>query len=114
MRKKFYVSQIKESYTRQNFETLGQVFMANPFLKGDWDFRTFTFSTAQTNYKVEHNLGYQPTDVILLSAIGGTIVFNYNLFDKTFLNVTTTLTVSTVPLVVRLFVGRYTEDTINV
>jgi hypothetical protein len=112
MTKKFYISQIKDSYLRQNFETLGAVFRTNPFLKGEWLFLSLSFKTAGTNVKVPHTLSFMPTDVLLLSAIGGTITFNYNLFDKTYLNVTTT--VSTSPLVVRIFVGRYTEDSINV
>ena len=111
MRKKLYVSQIQDTFARQNFETIGQVFQC-PFLKGEWIFLPLTINASGSNLKIPHTLNFVPKDVILLSAIGGTISFNYNLFDKTFLNVNATVT--TAPMAVRLFVGTYSEESVNV
>lgn len=112
MKAKLYVSQIQDPYLQQNFKTIGDQFSGIPFLKGDWDFLELQIKASGTNIKVPHNLQYQPKDVILLSVINGSIVFNYDLFDKTYINVTATVTTS--PMTVRLFLGRYTEETVYV
>lgn len=112
MRKKLYVSQFQDPYLRQNFESIGDLFQRCPFLKGEWLFLPLSFTTTGNNIKIPHTLPFRPSDVILLSAIGGSLTFNYNLFDSTYLNVNATVTTS--PLAVRLFVGRYTEDSVNV
>lgn len=112
MRKKLYVSQFDNIYLRRNFDVIGEVFQKCPFLKGEWEFITLSFTTTGSNIKLPHTLKFTPLDVILLSSVGGTITFNYNLFDSTYLNVNATVTTS--PMVVRLFVGRYTEESINV
>lgn len=112
MRKKLYVSQIKDVYIQDNFQTLGAVLGFSPFLKGEWQFLTYSIKATASNLLLPHTLKFQPLDVILLSAIGGSMTFNYNLFDKVNLNVNATVT--TAPLVVRLIVGRYTEEQVNV
>ncbi len=112
MKKKLYVSQIDDVYIQQNFKTIGELFNGVPWLKGEWRFFSFEITTAGTNQKLSHNLGYTPTDIIVTSTIGGTIVFNYNNFTSQFLDVTTTVTSS--PLKVRAFIGRYSEDAVNV
>jgi len=114
MRKKLYVSQIesKDPFLRQNFETIGTIFQECPFVKGEWIFLPLSILATGSNIKIPHTLPFTPKDVLLLSAIGGTITFNYNLFDSTYLNVNATVTTS--PMAVRLFVGRYTEESINV
>jgi hypothetical protein len=112
VRKKLYVSQIEDKYAQQNFQTIGGIFQTCPFLKGEWFFLPLSIPASGNNLKIPHTLSFTPKDVILLSVIGGTITFNYNLFDKTFLNVNATVT--TAPMAVRIFVGRYSEESVNV
>jgi hypothetical protein len=111
MRIKLYVSQIEDPYIRANFLSMGQLFQGTPFLKGEWKFLELSITSTGT-VKIPHTLAFTPKDVILLSQVGGTVTFNYNLFDSTYLNVTATVTAS--PMVIRVFVGRYTEESVNV
>jgi hypothetical protein len=111
MRRKLYVSQIDDLYTQKNFQTFLDLFQANPFLKGDWTFLEFQVTSSGTQ-KVKHPLGYVPKDVLLLSVTNGSITFNYGSFDVNFISINATVTTS--PMNVRVFLGRYTEDTINV
>lgn len=114
MKRKFYVSQIQDAYMQQNMKSFMDVFNATPFLKGQWRFITFTVKTSGTGQKLEHNLAFTPADVLVTSVIGGTITFKYDQFDKNFLVYDATLTVSTVPMTIRAFIGTYTEGTIGV
>lgn len=72
-------------------------------LRGEWRFFEIAITGAKTNYQFVHNLGFKPTDVIQTSLIGaGAITWNYALFTKEFLDITTTG-----DLTVRAFVGRF-------
>lgn len=112
MRKKLYISQIEDEYAARNFSTLGDVLGFSPFLKGEWAFRQYSIKATASNILLAHLLSFAPMDAILLSVVGGSLTFNYNLFDKTNINVNATVT--TAPMVVRLIVGRYTEEQVNV
>lgn len=112
MRVKLYVSQFDDPYIQQNFKTLGDLFKLIPFLKGEWRFIEFQVTATGTNQKVSHSLGFAPKDILVTSTIGGTITFNYNKFDGNFLNFDATVTTS--PMTVRAFVGRYSEESVNV
>jgi hypothetical protein len=113
MIKKLY-TQFADLHLRQNFKTLGQIFGDNPYLKGEWKFLALTIPNSGVKIKIPHTLGFQPLDIIVLSSIGGAFGFNYTLFDSNNLSMNVSLTVPTVPLTVRMFVGRYTEDAVNV
>lgn len=112
MRQKLYVSQVKDVMSQQNFKTIGDLFRLIPFLKGDWRFIEFEVPATGSLIQVPHSLPYTPSDALLLSQVGGTITFDYGSFDDTFIYVTATVTSS--PMAVRAFIGRYTEDSINV
>lgn len=100
--------EIEDKYSRENFFRLKNFFDAETFLKGEWEFFEIVIPGAFTNYRFKHNLGFQPKDVLVTSTIGvGTAVFNYELFDKLFLDITTTGAVT-----LRVFVGRF-ERTSN-
>lgn len=110
--KKLYLSEIKDQNTQQNFKAIAEIIGSTPFTKGEWTFREFTIPVTGSNLKIAHNLNYTPADVILTSQIGGTITFNYSLFDATFLDVTATVTSS--PLIIRAIIGKYTEGSVYV
>lgn len=105
--KKIYVSNIDDPRVQQNFKTIGEIFQATPFMKGQWYFFEFSIPASATNQKLSHNLGFTPQDVIMTSCVGGSVVFNYAKFDKTFIDVTATVT--STPLIFRAIIGKYTE-----
>lgn len=112
MRKKLYVSQFSDPYLQSNFYTLSELCNETPFLKGQWNFMTFQVKANGTSMKVPHTLKYRPLDVILLSVVGGSVIFNYTEFDSTYISLDATVTSS--PMTIRMFLGRYSEDTVNV
>ena len=111
MKVKLYVSQLQDPYLQQNFKSIAALFQELPFLKGQWRFLELEIKSSGTSVKIPHTLDFTPKDVILLSVVGGSVTFNYNLFDSTYLNVDATVTSS--PMVVRVFIGRYTEESVN-
>lgn len=112
MSRKLYVSQIEDLYAQKNFQVIGDIIKTNPFLKGQWKFMEFTQLATGTGIKIPHNLNFTPLDVILLSTIGGTVTFNYTSFDSTYIYINPTVTTS--PMTIRLFIGRYSEESVNV
>lgn len=112
MKKKLYVSQIEDPYIQQNFKTFGEIFNGSPYLKGQWRFIEFQVIRTGTNVPFEHKLTFVPTDVIVTSVVNGTITFKYANFNSTY--IVFDATVSTSPMTVRAFIGRYTEETIGV
>jgi hypothetical protein len=99
-----------EQYFRRNFQLLQDQFNTKePILKGEWKFFKINVPGAITNFKFRHNLTFTPTDIIQTSIIGvGAITFNYDKFDNINLDVTTTGA-----CVVRAFVGRYEEESVQ-
>ena len=112
MKRKLYVSQIEDPYIQQNFKTFGEIFNNSPFLKGQFRFVEFEVDATKTGIKLTHNLPFTPADVLVTSVINGTLSLKYAQFDSTF--IVFDATVTTAPMTVRAFIGRYTEDTIGV
>ena len=112
MKKKLYVSQVADVFVQQNLKAFGDIFNASPFLKGTWRFITFQVTNSSTSIKLQHNLPFTPTDMLVTSVINGTLTIQYASFDKDF--IVFDATVTTAPMTVRALIGRYTEDTIGV
>jgi len=112
MKKKLYISQVEDPYMQQNMKAISDIFSNNPFLKGQWRFLTFQVKTTGTSIKFAHNFNFIPADVIVTSVINGTISFRYDQFDADF--IVFDATVTTAPMTVRVLIGRYTEETVNV
>lgn len=73
------------------------------------DFKHIEFETdaAVTNLKISHGLGFVPKDIVRTKLVGvGSLTFNHDQFDTSFLDVTTTGAVR-----FRGFVGTYIGDT---
>ncbi len=88
---------------RENFTRLQDYIRAEEILRGEWRFFEITVTAAVTNFKYAHNLGFTPKDVIQTSVVGaGAITWNYSLFSKELLDLTTTDA-----LTVRAFIGRF-------
>ena len=112
MKQKIYISQIEDPYVQTNFKTFGEIYNTSPFLKGQWRFITIEIPRTVTGLKVEHKLSFTPLDMLVTSVTNGTLTVKYGEFDSTFIVLDATVT--TAPMTVRAFLGRYTEDTIGV
>lgn len=103
---KFSFNNIDDQYIRENFERLTKFIQNQGILRGEWQFFEIVFPAAVTHYRVPHNLGFQPKDILQTSLIGaGSITFNYTLFDATYLDITTTGACT-----VRFFAGSYRDE----
>lgn len=104
------LNNVIERVVRENFDRLRAFFVKETPLLG---FRHFEikFTQSATNFKFPHNLGFQPKDVLQTSIIGaGSVVFNYNLFTSTEMDITVTGSVTdALPTTVRFFAGTYTS-----
>jgi hypothetical protein len=104
---KLLLREIEDQYTLKNFEFLQKLLDDFALFKGRFSFFTITFTTALTNFKFKHGLGFIPKDILQTSLTGsGTITFNYTEFDRDNLDITVTG-----PCVVRFYAGSYEEDT---
>ncbi len=101
------VQETKDEIQRENMRRLQEEFTLNQvILKGGWRFITLKFDAAVTNFKYKHLLSFVPHDIIQTSLIGaGALTWNYSLFDRTNLDITTTGACT-----VRAFIGSYLES----
>ena len=105
---RFSISEIADQYIRRNFERLRDHLSQESPLLG---FRHFelVFTSPQSHFKLKHNLGFLPKDVILTSQLGsGSVVFNTPLAtaDSLDLTVSGAITPQT-PYTIRFFAGTY-------
>lgn len=77
-------------------------FLGEPVLKAGFKFKEETIQGAQSNYKIRHNYGNVPKDIIVLNVTGGSVTFLYGNFDRDYLYVNTTASTT-----VRFLYGRY-------
>lgn len=102
-----YIVQIDDPYIRENFRKIKSYGQDQYFFN---NLKLFEISIAGnvTNYRFKHNLGFQPKDVIQTSVIGGSITWNYSLFNKEFLDITTSGVSGTIT--VRALIGNLDEE----
>lgn len=84
-----YTKQIDDKYIRDNFERIEETLNNLVFNQGDFEFFEFRVEGEQDAYKLYHNLGFNPNDVIVTKAIGSAYQFNYNGFNDQYLTVET-------------------------
>lgn len=97
--------EIEDEFSQENFRRLGDYFKDSPLEKFQFKFFEIPFTMAVTNFRYPHNLGFSPKDVITTFVSGGaTVTWNYDSFDSSFLDITTSG-----PTTVRALVGRYAE-----
>lgn len=103
---KLLIKETSDDVVRENFRRIQKEFTGDQvILKGQWKFVELTFTQAVTNYKIPHGFSFVPKDIIQTSTTGaGFIQWNYDLFDRTNLDVNTSNS-----CVIRAFVGRYVE-----
>jgi hypothetical protein len=101
------VQETTDPITRENMLRLQrEITEIQVLLKGEWKFFEITFTAAVTNFKYPHKFNFVPKDILQTSKTGaGSITWNYTLFDRTNLNITTSGA-----CVVRAFIGAYLES----
>lgn len=98
--------EIDDQYSQENFRLIQESINDSPFEKGHFKFFEVVISSAATNYKYPHHLPFVPKDVIMTSVSpSATVTWNYSLFDRTNLNITTSG-----PTTIRALIGRYGEN----
>lgn len=94
---------VKDMIARENFLKISEFVRDENLLLSGFKFYEIIFTQAETNKKIPHRLGFTPKDVLQTSLIGdGAINWNYTLFDKEFLDVSTSDACT-----VRAFIGSY-------
>ncbi len=103
-----YVREIDDPFLKENFRKIQDYSRIQPFLNGDFQLFEITIDGDETNLKYRHNLNFVPTDIIQTFQKGaGTWVWNYDSFDGTNLDITTSGTSGTITI--RAFIGRFDE-----
>lgn len=82
--------EIEDKHTRENFARLLRYVQEEPILQGNWKLHEYFTDKAVTNFRMEHNHGFVPSDIITLSVVGDrNWQFNYDKFTKKHLDITT-------------------------
>lgn len=98
----FELSRITDPIVQDILQSIRDYLRDFAFFNGDWKFFVLDFPQAVDNLKVPHGFKFTPTDVLQTAIIGeASIIWNYDLFDQTNLDVTISS-----PCTVRAFIGR--------
>lgn len=105
MRLQLFKNEIKDTFTRENFRKIDEVFKQEPILNGAFKFFQIVLPASVNNLNYNHHLGFLPRDVIELSVSNGqAVIWNYDSFTDTFIQFTTTGACT-----IRAFIGTYRE-----
>jgi len=96
---------LTDTAIRNNFKRIEDEFNLMVLLRGKFEHFIISIPKAVTNYRYKHGLGFMPKDIIQTSIVGSGLTWNYSLFDKDYLDITTTGEVT-----VRGFIGSYQEQ----
>lgn len=100
------VKNVEDRWNRENFVRIQRFFSDFPLFRGEWKFFELEFASAVTAKEIPHGLDFVPLDIIQTRLLGpGSLTWEYALFDRTKLVVTTTGACS-----VRAFIGAYKEN----
>jgi hypothetical protein len=100
------LERIEDPIIRENFMRIQESLRNTIFDSGEWKFFQISAQGALTHHKFKHYMGFQPKDVLLTYSVGpGLATFHHELFDKEFLDISTTG-----PVNLRFFVGTYLQD----
>lgn len=96
-----FIEEINDTPTREALIRLVEQLKTIPFVNGNWDFIEKPLKIGDNS--LNHNLGFKPKDVIILSQTGQSVLTpKYNLSTKTTITINSSLATS-----VRLLVGEY-------
>lgn len=85
------VENTADEITRENMRRIMEYVRTQALANANVVVREIVFPKALTNFRYPHGLPFTPKDVVLLSTLGaGVLTINYKLFDKDYLDFTTT------------------------
>lgn len=88
---KLVLEKVMDRVARDNFQKVEDYVRSSDILRPNFKFYEIIFTQAETNKRIPHRLGFRPKDVIQTSLTGaGSLTWNYTLFDKDYLDITTT------------------------
>lgn len=108
------VNQITDKYIQQNFRALNAFFGLPAMALMQFTRLEITLTSAVTNMKIPHGLGFAPTDIMQTWITGPALVqFEYDQFDATniVVSVVAGTPTTTSPTVLRCLVGSWTAGT---
>ena len=106
----FNLELIEDPYVREIMQRVREEFRDQVLLRGQWRFVTISFTSNITNFKHPHKLGFTPKHMLDAGKTGtGSIAYNIGRWDETNLDLTTSGTSASDPLVVSFYIGRYEE-----
>ena len=101
------IDAVKDPVVREALQIIRESLNKIPLLRGEFEHFALSFEEAITGHTFNHNLGFQPKDVVQTFLTGtGQVTWNYADFTKTKLSITVTG-----PCTVRAFIGAYKEQT---
>lgn len=102
------IDQVRDPILRENFQKVQDIANADVLPRGRWRFFEIVFTKQVTNYKLPHQFTFVPKDIIQTFLTGpGGLTWNYELFDRTNLDISTTDACT-----VRCFIGSYNQGVI--
>jgi hypothetical protein len=94
---------VSDPWIKENFSRIRRYIQQQTVLDGNFKFFEVDIPEASTEKSYKHNLSFVPRDIIILNAEGDlNFYFNYNLFDRDNLYITTSG-----PVVIRFLAGLY-------
>lgn len=98
---------IDDQRVRESIQWMYEYLIAEPILRGKFEFFEFSVGGAVTALKIPHNLGFRPKDIIKTSEIGGAATFLFDQFTPQYIVLTTTAATT-----VRFFGGTYESENV--
>jgi len=95
---------IEDEYVRENFARLDAFLQKFPLFRANFKFFEIEIPRAVTNWRVNHGLGFVPTDILVTQVSSGEVTWNWSLFTRDYLDITTTAACT-----IRAFIGAYRE-----
>ena len=100
---KLFRKEIEDGYVQENFKRIMDYGDANPLDRSNFKFFSIDISSAVTNYRFKHNLGFTPLDVIIMHNKNNvSVTLNYTKFDSNELDITASGATT-----IRCLVGRH-------
>ena len=97
---------IVDPNVRDSMQAAEEYLQGQTILQGQWEFFELDFEAAVTNFKWPHKFNFVPQDIILTSSQGDQrFIFNFDLFDRTNLDITVSG-----PVKLRFLAGRYQDN----
>jgi len=102
----YELSGVKDPIVRDVLQSIRDFLRKFTLFSGEWEVFEFVFTQAEDNIKIPHRLKFTPKDILQTAIIGDAgVIWHYDLFDSTNLNVTVSSACTVRALIGRLKIG---------